>query len=46
MDVFAYGAFEDFEDGFFGHGFVLIVSCWVLSVDVKVFFVLSVTGQL
>mmetsp|Transcript_12477 Transcript_12477/g.24924 ORF Transcript_12477/g.24924 Transcript_12477/m.24924 type:complete len:81 (-) Transcript_12477:8-250(-) len=22
MDVFAYGAFEDFEDGFFGHGWV------------------------
>jgi len=22
VDVFAYGAFEDFEDGFFGHGWV------------------------
>ena len=27
MDVFAYGAFEDFEDGFFGHGWVGFVWC-------------------
>lgn len=25
MDVFAYGAFEDFEDGFFGHGCIVVV---------------------
>ena len=41
MNVFAYGAFEDFEDGFLGHDFVLVVGVYVALMSK--FFVLSVT---
>ena len=33
MNVFAYGAFEDFEDGFFGHGCACIgVMMWLEAI--------------
>ena len=41
MNIFSYGAFEDFEDGFFGHGLIVYVeyggdvSCQIVIASLK-----------